>query len=130
MPRRAPIDAHRQQIIDEAQSGKSSAAIRLVILNDHGIDVSPRTINNRLHEWGIRPAPAPPVPPQEIDSLVLELLRKKTKTKKILEILAQKGIPWSERTLRRTRKRLGIRLRRTAQEMAENAEKERERHAM
>ncbi len=43
-----PLDAYRQQITEAALSGQSAEAIRATSLS--GINVTTRTVRNRLHE--------------------------------------------------------------------------------
>lgn len=90
--------------------GESDEAISATLFNDYGISVTGRTIGSRLVEWGIhRPLRSPES--EATDSLVKQLYTMALTSEEVLEILTKKGKAISGRSLRRIRKRLGIRLR-------------------
>jgi hypothetical protein len=64
-----PLDPYHQQITDLALLGKSGEDISTVLFDVHGLEVTGRTINTRLREWGVsRPTGTP-------DALAIEELQ-------------------------------------------------------
>ena len=104
------LEPYRREITQLAGSNCSHEAIRIFLLHTHGVCASTNTISRRLQSWGLRTRRLY-LPAGARDAIVCELLRLSLSTEEILMILAKKGMPSSERTLRRTRKKLGIRLR-------------------
>jgi hypothetical protein len=104
------LQPYRQQITELAIAGESATAICDVLLHTHSVTVSIRTINSRLNDWGIH-RPTVSKEAQATEQLILDLYQLCLNTNEVLHILQKNGKAISERTLRRIRKRLGIRLR-------------------
>ncbi|KAJ5899753.1 hypothetical protein N7495_004497 [Penicillium taxi] len=123
MPRpNVPLEAHKQEIIDLYKAGNSAETISLTLQN-HGINVTARTIQTRLREWNaITPASTLPQR-QHLERLVSSLFRF-LNTKEILHVLQEQDIPCSTRTLCRIRQRLGIKLRTNDPEERERQKEE------
>jgi hypothetical protein len=110
MTPRIDIDPYKDDITNMARRGESDRAISTALSNNYGVTITGRTIGNRLVEWGIRrPSRSPEA--EQIDGLVMQLYKMALRSDEILHVLKEQGKATSSRTLRRVRKRLGIRLR-------------------
>ncbi|KAJ5110306.1 hypothetical protein N7532_002951 [Penicillium argentinense] len=110
MVARIDLDPYKDDITNMIRRGESDEAISTALLNDHGIIVSGRTIGYRLVEWGSRrPVQSPEA--EATDRLVVKLYKMALNSDEVLQVLAKKGKAISSRTLRRIRKRVGIRIR-------------------
>jgi hypothetical protein len=101
------LETHKEYIIHLFQSGVGVEAIRST-LQTRGIATTTRTIERRLHGWGVRKRTTID---DAIRNNVWELLCKHASTRDILEVLDQEGTPISTRTLTKIRQDLGVQLR-------------------
>jgi hypothetical protein len=104
MPPAVNLDPYKEEIIGLAQD-HSGEEIRSILLSNHGISVTSRTVNKRLQEWGARSSSHTI---NDIEQRVYDLHCLSLNTEEILLVLEKDGTPSSERTIRRIRKRRGI----------------------
>lgn len=107
------LDKHKVEIISLFNQHTSTTAISKVLKDTHGISVGAKTIHRRLLDWGVRQrAVRGTAEKEQIHRRVNTLIRDdKLRTRDVLRILEEEGMPISERTLRKIRKQLGIVLR-------------------
>ena len=104
---RIDLETHKENIIHLFQSGAGVEVIRST-LQTRGIPTTTRTIERRLHEWGVRKRTTIN---DSIRNNVWQLLCKHASTRDILEILDQEGTPISTCTLTMIRQDPGVQLR-------------------
>ncbi|KAJ5939169.1 phosphotransferase enzyme family protein [Penicillium verhagenii] len=103
------IEQHRDQIIELLQQGQTQNEILDVLRNTYNLTLSDQTLKRRLRLWGLS-QPRPDT--DALDRRLPELIRlHQHNTDEILKILRAEGVPASRFSLKRARKRLGLRLR-------------------
>jgi phosphinothricin acetyltransferase len=113
--RKINVDAYKDDIIALLAQKLSLREISAALKQKHGVNISGITIQRRLQIWEIpwrQRAPQGVSDRPDLIARVKALLTEgKYSTKEILDILSDEGFPISDRTLRKIRIGLGIRLR-------------------
>ncbi|KAJ5131077.1 uncharacterized protein N7515_007116 [Penicillium bovifimosum] len=111
MPPKIDLEPYKAEILDLLSQKTTHQAIFEILYDKYQILVRPTTFKRHLREW------QSPVRTKKVDiyGRVEELLPRHN-TRDILKILEKEGIPCSERTIRRVRAGLGIKLRLSPEE--------------
>jgi hypothetical protein len=113
MPPRIDIDPYKSEILDLLSRNTTHKAIRALLQEKCHVIISRTSLKARLREWQV---PIPTTTKKaDVQDRVKELLPRHN-TRHILRILAADGTPSLERTIRRIRGDLGIKLRLSPEE--------------
>jgi hypothetical protein len=105
---RIDLDPYKDEILDLLAHETTHEVIRTLLQDKYHITISRSGLKNRLREW--QSTRSTLTQRSDIQDRVRELLPRYN-TKEILTILDKEGTPSSERTVRRIRDDLGIKLR-------------------
>lgn len=105
MTPKTDLDAHKALILQLIRQQHTQADIREILYHTHGINISRTTLQSRIREWNAIGSKV-----AAMEQYVTKLLPNYN-PKETSAIISTAGLSKSDRTLRRTRKRLGVKLR-------------------